>query len=695
MTDASERIKSQNPDLYRIVAKNIAAVPDPRPLTVQNAYEEKWTKELAWERLLHELMSLGVSEEDTLLLEAIQNNTLVNEHHLTERLMGWIKNYPMITWSISLTNPTARRYVATAVGDDAILKTITSKQITLELIDHIRDSKTARLLRTTKGGSGRVSETFKTLQSAIRNEKFGRVWWIISGIDLATINIGELNYELVYVFEHHEDDEVTWSILEHPTIVDSGYFISSSENRKLRTPTKNFNRLLHVVWDDYLPKLIRRSETPIEFVSGIWIDQNNAYPYIDEGFAQYMIKTYLDAINTAKVLDTMENVLAGFIHPSYNLVWTIGIPHLNTMWKHNDIQIGEIALMAHNNGMDIIARAYADVFSTRYDPKEPNRDLVNRVGRREGFSWLFYKLGVKQQQAMLYGVKTDSKKKLTKRSNFGATLPAVYYETILHNGVDEEFINKTLLDVIEYNLKLANPDATRLKRMIEIVGKAKLSPIYSLVKNHKTAGVVFLSVVPSETIKSEHTQTWWENTSKETFKALVDILGYPSTQEVAHMMTYYNIEFLDAIPHEKLIEYANDGSFEKLSYEKRLKIAKKYALKDSQLFGMKFLERFLRREIYKAHISDVKDILEFAPDDLPWNDLLRNKSLYSHSESEEIIKILLARGADPAAYSSQALIQELSGRERPAIIRLLATEDALKNLSVTVKNAVTTILDND
>lgn len=90
--DAKHMIKSQNPELYTVVAKNIESVPDQRSMSVQKSYDEKWTPIVSWNRLLHELTVIGIDEKDSLLLEAIQNNTLADEHHLAERLKIWVMN---------------------------------------------------------------------------------------------------------------------------------------------------------------------------------------------------------------------------------------------------------------------------------------------------------------------------------------------------------------------------------------------------------------------------------------------------------------------------------------------------------------------------------------------------------------------------------------------------------------------------
>lgn len=699
--DAEEMIKSQNADLYTIVAKNIESVPDPRSMSVQKSYEETWTTTVAWKRLLHELTAIGIDENDALLLEAIQNNTLADEHHLAERLKVWVMNYPMITWTISLTNPTARRYIAVAVGDPHLISTITAKQITSELIDHIRDSKTALILRGMKGGTARVSDTFKTLQSSLRKEKFGKVWWIVTGIDLKNVDSRNLAYELWYVFTHHEDDEITWSIIEIPTVVSSKSFIEFNSNYSIHTPTKNFDRLLRVMWDDYLltsTNSLNEDVSPPMFVHIVWNSNAITYLYIDEEFALYMMKTYLDKVNGTTILENSEDFFLGFIHPSYYKVLREIIPYIDVLWKYNDVEIGEIAIMAHNDGIDDIADSYAKVFVKNYDPKINNQNIVELVGRRDGFSWLYDQLSIEQQHALLYGVTLlvrKGEKTIIEESNYGASLPAVYYDTILDGKVNEAWIQYTLPYIIDYNLRLNNPDITRLTTMIQILYKHNIKIIYNLVKNHKTAGALFLSIVPKDIIQDKIEQHWWGYISKETLRALIEIVGYPSTTNFKYLMTHFNKDFLVEIPHEKLIEYVNDGGFDKLDYEEKLKIAKKYNLKGTKLFGEKFLERFLRKDFYRAHIADIKDILLFASNDVSWNDLLRDIRIYGHRDTHEIIKILLAQGADPSSYSSQALIQELAIRRRSSIIKLLVTPKALRNLTPTARVEVQNILAKD
>lgn len=410
------------------------------------------------------------------------------------------------------------------------------------------------------------------------------------------------------------------------------------------------------------------------------------------------MKTYLDKVNGTTILENSEDFFLGFIHPSYYKVLREVIPYIDVLWKYNKVQIGEIAIMAHNDGIDDIADSYAKVFVKNYDPKTNNQNIVEFVGRRDGFSWLYYQLSIKQQHALLYGVilfVREGEKTVIQKSNYGVTLPALYYDTILNGKVNEDWIKSTLPHIIVYNLKVNKPDITRLTRMIHMSYKPNIRIIYDLVKDHKTSGALFLSIIPKDVIQDKIDKYWWIHISKETLRALIEIVGYPSTTLFKYLTTYINKDFLVEIPHEKLIEYANDGGFNQLDYEEKLKIAKKYNLKDTKLFGEKFFERFLRKDFYRAHIADIKDILLFMPKDVSWNDLLRDIRICNHRDGDEVVSLLLALGADPSSYSSQSLIQEIATRRRSAIIRLLATPNALKNLTPTMIIEVENILAKD
>ena len=87
---AEERLRKENPELHKAIVKKISLAPDPRPVAVIAAYNEKWSSIASWERLLHELNALTIEESDGQFLEKLQNSGDKNSHlgrelHLRER----------------------------------------------------------------------------------------------------------------------------------------------------------------------------------------------------------------------------------------------------------------------------------------------------------------------------------------------------------------------------------------------------------------------------------------------------------------------------------------------------------------------------------------------------------------------------------------------------------------------------------
>ena len=334
-------IKEQNPEVYAAIVKRIKNVPDPRSATVQTTYDEKWSIDAAWNRLLHELTSLSVDEEDGSLLETIQDNKLASQRNLRVRLIAWIVNYPMVMWTLTITNPTARRYIDVAVGNESMVAAITSRQITPELIDHICDTKTVGTLRQTKGGESNISDTFGVLKRSIRDEKFGKVWWIVAGVRLKDFNGDDIDKEFAYVFNNHQDDEALWPLIESGEL--DGTNFATIDVKLNSPPSNNYGHILRFAWDATLKNADTNDYDLLrKFIYHVWTPSNIAYPYVDDSLARYMVKTYHHKMGISSY------ILNSFVHQAYLNVWRDIIPYLQSIGARNYIPIGQIAILAHS-----------------------------------------------------------------------------------------------------------------------------------------------------------------------------------------------------------------------------------------------------------------------------------------------------------------------------------------------------------
>jgi hypothetical protein len=174
--DSVRKIQEANPIFFRKIETHIALAPDPRPKSVVENFTEKWTEKLAWDRLLHELQSIGLQEADSTLLESIQAGDTWKYPNSAKLLRLWRETYPMIFWALKYVAPTKYSLVELSLGEYDFEKTLVATPI---VIKHIRDSITAERLSPEDKNNPKLE---KKIISALNKRSVGELYYLAQQI---------------------------------------------------------------------------------------------------------------------------------------------------------------------------------------------------------------------------------------------------------------------------------------------------------------------------------------------------------------------------------------------------------------------------------------------------------------------------------------------------------------------------------
>lgn len=361
-TSAEERLRKENAELHKAIVRKISLAPDPRPVAVIAAYNEKWSPIAAWERLLHELNALTIEESDGQFLEKLQNSgdrnsDLGGELHLRERTTRWLELYPMVSWTLQITAPAVSKIMRIIVGNVA---DFSAKDITVNSLDYIRDLNTARILRRLKGAFKSIAETSKNIVSLLSKRRLGKLYWVLATVD---VEMSEgLAITISDVISKDEDEEMLIPLIEQ-NVLDASDYIDDGDNfNDGRDPSSLvFGRFIRYVFDRYISSKYVVTGSVMRFLSVFW---NKPTYHLDEELAEYFVKSYLEKLKENDEL-TYAPFLTYFVSPMYVNIWRLVVDYIDQEADENVLVIGIIANHMHRMGDEHLAILYKDAVSRR------------------------------------------------------------------------------------------------------------------------------------------------------------------------------------------------------------------------------------------------------------------------------------------------------------------------------------------
>lgn len=690
--DARTRIREINPTLHDEVLRNINSAPDPRPATVKSAYDEQWSSELVWNRLLHELEVLSIDRGGATILEDLQNTNLAKRLHLKEHLVQWRQEYPILWWTLGFMFPLQMLYAKTALGEIKS-EDISSHQITLTLIDHLRDMITAEVLRSLVSASKKIPDTQKSLVSNLKTRKLGRLYWILTTItpeyDVLLVK------NITNVIENDEDDEFLLPFIRTGSFGMIDKTINVVENMTLHDisiSTIAFPLFSRWLWDSFFSNYILESST-ISPVCMFVVSISRSYNLIDEDFAAYILSGYLRNVEDGKISYSAET-LSLFMASRYAGLWKLFIPYLE---NERCTIIGDISISAHHIGLEDIAKYYKDVFLRLYLSYSSDNRYWNfaSYNNPNGITYLYDSLP------------RDAQRNLLTHMLF-YTLPYSYYEAALKDDNSDGLRGQIATNFITIILSLSDGLTILTPSLLAIILlELSIEDVYTIIKDISSPSIPFYNdnltiFVRSLPIEFLSEKLWIVYVKYiPLFRVLIERLVLSSSMLMTILSVDHDVgdtilsNILNELPM-KVIENASvSGHFINLNINIALQIARKFNISINRILGDNFYRTIKKMsKSYTAWDQIIETVDESA---IEWSVLLPLYLKNSRYFTEKILIIMMAKGIDPSYKFSIILLkimgQQLSDKDKQTLIRIVITHKSLAKLSVCQRREVVTLLE--
>lgn len=702
-TSASLQIKKVNPDLWEIVQKHVITAPDPRSYRVRKTYDEIWSPSLSWNRLLHELQSISMDIDGTQVLYDLQNTNLWKRRHLREMLIEWRDTYPMLWWALGYTSPVPMLYAHISLGE-ITSRTLASKEITPILIDHIRDIHTAKIIRTIRSTIPRIADTDKSLETSLKSERIGKIYWIVSAI--IPNNSITLRNIILKIIKRDDDEELLRPLVETLSkglISDSIDFVRQISRNPMTLSSKSFPSFFRLLWDSFIAEYTSgyssqsisridvRLSPVIYFLHRLF---KTIRYFLDEDFAEYIIRSYLVRVDDGRL--PYKRILSLFTDRVYSQVWSLIIPYISNELPLN---IETVIMQAHELGLEDIAKAYKMVYIKKIENNISEidiryfRDYGSNVN---GIVYIFADISPKVQRELLATIPIYISDyyyewALTTETNSkNRRLIAIHFLKVFLNRVNISTISSSLLTLIKNQLSKRDVESVLL---VDTIANGESLGEY-LYANNYTNLLALVRILPTELLSEK---LWNAGSgSHEFLHILVERLGLPTMETVIEAIksSYRSIDILRVIPRKVLDEYVAKGLLSSLSIDKNLIISELFKIPIDMIYGDKFYStiRLLKAQ-QNVLLSKIIDTVSINID---WNALVSIYSEEISSESKETLIALREKGVDFSYKSSSILLEILASgstnKEKQELLQCVSTPIALAKLSPKVRKEVEDLL---
>lgn len=690
--DSRRRIREINPTLHDDVLRNINSAPDPRPATVKNAYDEQWSSELVWNRLLHELEVLSIDSDGATILEDLQNTNLAKRLHLKEHLVQWYKEYPMLWWTLGFMFPLQMLYAKTAIGEIKS-KDISSEQITLTLIDHLRDRTTAEILRSLASSCNKIPDTQKSLLSNLKTRKLGRLYWILTTItpeyDVVLVK------SITNVIEDDEDEEFLLPFIR----TGSSGMISNAINvvekiaqDDISISTTAFPLFSRWLWDSFLLNYILESSaiSPVcMFIRSI----SGRYTFIDEEFAAYILSGYLQRVEDGTISYVSET-LSMFMTNRYAEIWKLFIPYLK---NERCAIIGDISISAHHMGLEDIAKYYKEVFLRLYLSYSSDNRYWNfaSYNNPNGITYLYDSLPRNAQRNLLVHM-------------LFYAVPYSYYEVALKDDNSDGLRRQIAINFITIILSLSDGLTILTPSLLAIILlELSTEDIYTIIKDIHSQSIpfyndnltIFVRSLPIEFLSEKLWIVYVQYIP--LFRVLIERLVLSPSILMTILSVDHDVggrilsNILNELSTDVMKNASVGGHLINLNINIALQIAQKFNISINMILGDNFYRTI--KKIFKSYTAWNQIIETIDESAIEWSVLLPlylKNSLYL---SEKVLITMMKKGVDPSYKSSIILLkiigQQLSDKEKQTLLRIVVTHKSLAKLSVGQRREVDTLLE--
>ena len=690
--DSRRRIREINPTLHDDVLRNINSAPDPRPATVKNAYDEQWSSELVWNRLLHELEVLSIDSDGATILEDLQNTNLAKRLHLKEHLVQWYKEYPMLWWTLGFMFPLQMLYAKTAIGEIKS-KDISSEQITLTLIDHLRDRTTAEILRSLASSCNKIPDTQKSLLSNLKTRKLGRLYWILTTItpeyDVVLVK------SITNVIEDDEDEEFLLPFIR----TGSSGMISNAINvvekiaqDDISISTTAFPLFSRWLWDSFLLNYILESSaiSPVcMFIRSI----SGRYTFIDEEFAAYILSGYLQRVEDGTISYVSET-LSMFMTNRYAEIWKLFIPYLK---NERCAIIGDISISAHHMGLEDIAKYYKEVFLRLYLSYSSDNRYWNfaSYNNPNGITYLYDSLPRNAQRNLLVHM-------------LFYAVSYSYYEVALKDDNSDGLRRQIAINFITIILSLSDGLTILTPSLLAIILlELSTEDIYTIIKDIDSQSIpfyndnltIFVRSLPIEFLSEKLWIVYVQYIP--LFRVLIERLVLSPSILMTILSVDHDVggrilsNILNELSTDVMKNASVGGHLINLNINIALQIAQKFNISINMILGDNFYRTI--KKIFKSYTAWNQIIETIDESAIEWSVLLPlylKNSLYL---SEKVLITMMKKGVDPSYKSSIILLkiigQQLSDKEKQTLLRIVVTHKSLAKLSVGQRREVDTLLE--
>lgn len=680
ITNDEDRLREENPQLHRAIVQKIHLAPDPRPITVIAAYNEKWSSSLAWSRLLHELNALSIEERDAEFLDKLQQGVdgkLDEERHLTRRMTAWLELYPMITWSLQFTAPMSWKIVHIVMGNVA---GFLAKDITMRSVDYIRDLSTARTLRRIRGSFKLIPENINNLIKMLYKEKLGRIYWILASVDAISTDRKLMN-SIMSILIRDDDDEFLIPFVEQ-NVFDLNNAIYSDDHdwQKRKTPSSlAFSRFFRYIFDRYIISTSidsHKSPNIINFLETFW--GKTSYN-IDDEFALYISTRYLEQLLLTG--QTYKPFLIFFEASMYVNIWRLVIDYVAIEAAENIDTVGAIALesraMTNIDISSIYKTAFQNELSLNYNTSTTNEITRQRIFKNDRYLYDDLSATIKIHIFLASDIKWLNNND---------------YEEILRESNHHYLLQRNLM------IKIIGGNKTRWRSpiaddfdLILIIVRYILPKNYYrifITMDNSTIVPAYLKALGTARLlaeKDKYFNSLNSDTSFEVIKTLIGLLGVPSQDNLIKMFTYRKpiTNILELISRENLITLAGE-----LALYNAIRVDTAIILPYIQYTGITITEmlgNFTKNFYTQDWLSgDYVVFSQYSGTDLNWNLLFNHYRSNTKTPIAENVKILFKHtqvDQQIIAYYLQGLLSLPNNINKSNVISFLATPSIMKFLT--------------